>query len=112
MWVTISLLEEKESPMYVSISTFPIQSGQMDEAIRIHGDVLPLVMQLPGIQNDTLLVDRSANTIVTIATYDTLEHAQVVPSGALREAMAGLVAVLSGQPDRKWYEVVKVTPAE
>jgi hypothetical protein len=96
--------------MYASVSTFPILPGQLDQAIRIHDEVLPLVMQLPGIQSDVLLVDRSANTIVTIATYDTEEHAQVVPSGALREAMSALGAILAGQPDRKWYEVVTVTP--
>jgi hypothetical protein len=60
----------------------------------------------PGLQSVSLMVNRSANTLVTIATYDTLEHAQVVPSGALLEAMGPLNAVLSGRPDRKWYELV------
>ncbi|MFQ6027221.1 MAG: antibiotic biosynthesis monooxygenase family protein [Dehalococcoidia bacterium] len=54
------------------MSTRQIQSGQMDEAIRIIQEtVVPAATNMPGFKGGLLLTDRSTGKFITIALWDT-----------------------------------------
>lgn len=94
--------------MYVSLVTATVKPGQVDEAIRIWQEqVMPTVKQIPGIKAGRFLVDRSTNTAVSSATYDTEAEAQAAgASPEYRQAVSSLLSVITAPPQRAIYEVV------
>ena len=58
--------------MHVGMSTRQIQSGRMDEAIRIiRQTVVPAATNTQGFKAGLLLTDRSTGKFITLALWDT-----------------------------------------
>ena len=86
--------------MHARVSTRQIQSGQMDEAVRILRDhTLPILKERNGFKGGLVLADRSVGKLMTISLWET--------EAALRaNEPPGLVDVVAtGGATREVYEV-------
>ncbi len=86
--------------MHARVSTRQIQSGQMDEAIRIlRDDTLPPVRERSGFKGGLVLADRNMGKLVTISLWDTEADLRASDPPGYVDAVA------SGAAVREIYEV-------
>ena len=91
--------------MHASVATAQIQSGKMDETIRVFQEIASEI-QIPGMKGSYLLTDRETNTVMTVTLYETEADANAVEASAkFQEGVGRLAGVMDGQPTRKIYEV-------
>ncbi len=81
--------------MHARVSTRQIQSGQMDEAVRILRDqMVPAVRQMSSFKEGLVLTDRSSGKLVTISLWETEADSRGwTPPGAIDVVVSGSVTV-------------------
>ena len=87
--------------MHARVSTRQIQSGQMDEAVRILRDqTVPIVSQLRGFKEGLVLADSNTGKLITMSLWDTeVDLRANDPPGYVD-------AVAAGSVTREVYEVI------
>jgi len=86
--------------MHARVSTCQIQSGQMDEAVRIIRDqTLPFMKERNGFKGGLVLSDRITGKLMTISLWDTEADLRS------NEPPGFVDVVASGGPTREVYEV-------
>ena len=87
--------------MHARVSTRQIQSGQMDEAIRILRDqTVPTVRGQRGFKEGLVLADRNTGKLITISLWETEADLRANDPPGYVEAVA------AGPPTREVYEVI------
>lgn len=81
--------------MHARVSTRQIQSGQMDEAVRILRDQMaPAVREVSSFKGGLVLTDPSAGKLVTISLWETEADSRVwTPPGFIDVVVSGSVTV-------------------
>ena len=86
--------------MHAIVSTRQIQSGRMDEAVRILRDqTLPIMEERNGFKGGLVLADRSADNLMTISLWETEADSRA------NEPPGFVDVVATGGPTREVYEV-------
>lgn len=93
--------------MYARVTTFHAQPGTAEEGIRIYQEsVAPILRGVNGFVSTQLLIDRTANTAMSVTLYETLadlEAGATVFQQQLADPRAA--AILAGPPVVAVYEV-------
>jgi heme-degrading monooxygenase HmoA len=90
--------------MYARMTTFHIQPGTIDEAIRIVQDALPITKQQQGFKGGLALADESTGKLIGITLWET-EAAMLAneANGYYREQVGKIRSFLADQPLREAY---------
>jgi Antibiotic biosynthesis monooxygenase len=94
-------------PMYARVVTFQFQSGKLDEALQIAREsILPEIRQRAGVQEITLLLDRSTNKMVAMSLWQTEADLQAdMPNAPAR--LAKTSSLVAATPLVETYEVAE-----
>jgi quinol monooxygenase YgiN len=91
--------------MYARVVTFQFQPGKLDEALQIAREsILPGVRQRAGMQENTVLLDRSTNKMVAISLWQTEADLQADMANAPAR-LAKTSSLLAATPLVETYEV-------
>ncbi len=86
--------------MHVGMSTRQIQTGRMDEAIRIiRQTVVPAATNMQGFKAGLLLTDRSTGKFITLALWDTEADLRAY------QVSSALDSITTGPREREVFEV-------
>jgi heme-degrading monooxygenase HmoA len=90
--------------MYARLTTFHIQPGTIDEAIRIVQDTLPITKEQRGFKGGLTLADESTDKLIGITLWET-EAAMLAneANGYYRDQVAKIRSFLVDQPVREAY---------
>ena len=79
--------------MYANVTSGEIQSGKMDEFIKIYDEsVKPIVEKIPGLQNLYILTDQGNSKAMIIALYGSQEEAENASNDGHVQAAQGKLA--------------------
>jgi antibiotic biosynthesis monooxygenase (ABM) superfamily enzyme len=93
--------------MYARIGTSQLKPGTADRLRDILGNLQPELQGVPGMQGGYALVNRETNRAMTIALFDTKEHAQAYGKSAERGRFVEQYAqITEGDSDVTIYEVL------
>jgi heme-degrading monooxygenase HmoA len=90
--------------MYARMTTFHIQPGTIDEAIRIVQDALPITKQQQGFKGGLALADYGTGKLIGITLWET--EADILANeanGYYREQVGKIGSFLVEQPLREAY---------
>jgi heme-degrading monooxygenase HmoA len=93
--------------MYARVTTGgSLQPGKLDELIRVYETLTPVVKDLKGFISAQLLVDRTANTGMTVTLYETLADLEA-GTPVFRQVLADprVAALMASPPVVAVYEV-------
>jgi heme-degrading monooxygenase HmoA len=93
--------------MQARVVTTQIQSGKIDEAIRIYRDsVVPAAKKQRGFIGGLLLTDRATGKSVSIALWETETDMKATETGGyLQEQIGKFGALFAAPPVREGFEV-------
>jgi heme-degrading monooxygenase HmoA len=93
--------------MYTRAITLPLQSGKIDEAIRLFQDsIAPIFKKQKGFKGGYLVGDRNTGKAVSFSLWETEADATAMDtSGVYQQWVAMLANVLAEPPVREQYEV-------
>ncbi len=93
--------------LYARVTTFQVQSGQIDTWTQITRDsVIAVVKQQPGYNSGLVLTDESANKIMVITLWETEADMKAgEASGYYQQQAAKVASLLTAPPVREAYEV-------
>ncbi len=97
--------------MHASVTTFQLQPGKTDEAIRLWREsAAPLAMKQKGFKSGHFFTDRNTGKGIIVGRWETEADARAFESsGAFKEAAGKLASALASQPVREYYEVSEVS---
>ncbi|NJM40493.1 MAG: hypothetical protein HC853_06870 [Anaerolineae bacterium] len=94
--------------MYARVFTAQIQTGKLDDVIRItHDSIIPAAKEQHGFKNLTLLIDRAANKAMIVSQWATeADRTASESNGFLREQLTKLGAFVAGPPTTERFELL------
>lgn len=92
--------------MYARVTTVPVQPGKTDEGIRVIESLTPQLRDIKGLVSWQMFIDRTANTALVVALYETLADLEA-GTALFRQTLANpsVAAILAGPPSVAVYEV-------
>jgi len=90
--------------MYARLTTFHIQPGTIDEALRIVQDAIPITKEQRGFKGGLALADESTDKLIGITLWET-EDAMLAneANGYYRDQVGKIGSFLVEQPLREAY---------
>lgn len=82
--------------MYTRHTTFPLKSNTLEQAVEIAQKYEKVLHGLPGHVSTVMFGD--GDSLVSVSTWDTEEHAEAVTSSARDDAQRDLAELLDGAP--------------
>ena len=95
---------DQDQTMYARILTVHIQHGKVDEMIDEYRQYASTLQQKSGFQGARQLVDRAANKLVSITTWETLADLEAM-DGVNQKRAPQYASVFLASPAREVYEV-------
>src|SRR5713101_4978897 len=96
-----------DETMFGSITTFQVQSGKLDEVIRLWSDsIMPEVRHQKGFKSAKLFTDRTTGKCAIVGEWETEAEARVFQTGGeYQKQVAKMAALLAVSPVREVFEI-------
>ena len=90
--------------MYARMTTFHVQPGTIDEALRIVQDALPITKQQRGFKGGLALADYNTGKLIGLTLWETeADMLANEANGYYREQVGKIGSFLADQPVREAY---------